>query len=384
MNPNSAKDDFLSLVQSAIASDEFIAIKLSKPTDPSLISASISQYEGESRISCVYTSRTQTITKHYSTAELLNILARDVGDAYMSATLFSSTSDFGLDYNRRGAPSLQKRKPTKIKERIKHNRDKSYLIPEDAPFLKALDIAGPQGIRSAMSHKFRQINKFVELFSASLAKMAHFQDRPLKVCDLGAGKSYLTFAIEYHLTINLKIPVEIIAIEHRAELVDKCTAVAQQIGSSIKFIAGEIADLPINPDILVALHACDTATDDAIVAGVKSGASLLLLAPCCQRWLRNNHELLRANQAFLRDGIIAERHLAMLTDLVRAAILENLGYECRLFEFIGSEDTDKNIMLSAVRTGKVGKAERLKEIEGVVDYKRYYLAHKLAEIGHES
>jgi hypothetical protein len=234
-----------------------------------------------------------------------------------------------------------------------------------------------------MAHKFRQINKFVEIFDSTLKAAGLGNQKRIRVCDLGAGKSYLTFAIDFHLRETLKLEAEVIAIERREDLVNECKRVAKEVGSSITFKAGNISEAAETYDIFVALHACDTATDDAIVAAAKSQAKAILLAPCCQKWLRSNQHIVKDCSTFLRDGIIAERHLAMLTDLIRAAALEKLGYAAKVFEFIGSEDTDKNIMISGTLTGRAGTSTRGEELGKFVDIKGYYLFEALCGAGYD-
>lgn len=374
--------EFLEKVSESIVAKNFLGIKLSKSTDQELLQIEFTQFAGEERISAIFTHRSQSITKHLSPSELQDELRRQIGNTFLSATLFTEVADYSLDHNRRREASLVKRRATKKREHAEHNRKKDYLVPESADFLQLLGISGPKGIRAAMSHKFRQLNKFVEIFDAQLKNSPLKASDQISVCDLGAGKSYLTFAVEYHLKTNLKKSVSITAIERRAELCKEGRVIADRLGSSIEFIDEEISNYQQGADVFVALHACDTATDDAIIAAVNAKAKVILLAPCCQKWLRGHPELTPKDAAFMQDGIIKERYLSMLTDLIRAAALEKLGFQSKVFEFIGSEDTDKNLMISGVFKG-AQSSTRCDKLNGYVDYREYYLFKKLKEAGYE-
>lgn len=383
MPPIKELEAFLNSVRETILAGDFLGLKLSKPSRTSqILSVDFAQYSGESRISGVYSYQTQSVTKHYEIEALLGRLNELVGTELFAATLFGVSEDIGLDHNRRGEPTLIKRRPSRVRSEIRHNRTRDYLIPESAPFLRALKLSSSDGIRPAMAHKFRQINKFVEIFDATLKDANLLNRAGLRVCDLGAGKSYLTFAVEYHLRHNLGIDCDILAIERRADLVEECSNAAKSLGSRVAFRAGDISSNTEPFDVFVALHACDTATDDAIVAAIKSEAKAIFLAPCCQKWLRNHRELVTASEAFLRDGIVTERYLSMLTDLIRAAALERLGFAAKIFEFIGSEDTDKNIMISGVASS-AKKSTRCGELKAFVDYSKYYLFDRLKSLGYE-
>ena len=233
-----------------------------------------------------------------------------------------------------------------------HNRQPRHPLPEGTPcpFLVEIGVMTPEGqVRSARQAKFRQVNRFLELVHDLLAELP--QGRPLRVVDFGCGKSYLTFALHHWLTGPLGREVDITGLDLRADVIADCRQIASRLGcAGLKFEQGTIAGFqPSGPvDLVVALHACDTATDDALAQAIGWQAGAILAVPCCQ------HEL--APQlagpglaALLRHGILRERLSALATDALRAGVLELVGYSTQVIEFIDLEHTAKNLLLRARR-----------------------------------
>jgi SAM-dependent methyltransferase len=206
-----------------------------------------------------------------------------------------------------------------------------------------------------MADKFRQIQKFAELLSHLVTEAAWPADQRIHVVDMGSGKGYLTFAVAALLGERAQVT----GIEARPELVDLCNRVAVQHGlaSWLAFRSGAIADAPLERcDLLIALHACDTATDDALARGLTAGARLLVVSPCCQKELRPQLTAPPVLAEALRHGIFQERQSEFVTDALRAQLLEWAGYRTKVFEFVSTEHTAKNLMISAIRAHPPGLA----------------------------
>lgn len=242
------------------------------------------------------------------------------------------------------------------KERdLSHNRKKEYLIPEGTPipYLVDLGVMTKEGkIVHSRYDKYRQINRFLEFIEDILASLP--KDRTVRILDFGCGKSYLTFAMYEYLHERKGYEVEMIGLDLKADVMDHCNELAEKYGyDNLKFYTGDIADYeddkPI--DMVVTLHACDTATDFALEKAVRWGAKVILSVPCCQHEL--NAKIASKDLAPIMDyGLLKERFAALLTDGLRAKLLEEQGYQVQILEFIDMEHTPKNILIRAVYTGK--------------------------------
>ena len=248
-----------------------------------------------------------------------------------------------------------------------HDRDKQRLLAEDDPVLIALGISDAQGrIKPTRQAKYRQVEEFLRLLDASIADAldkGHLRRPtaadPLRIVDLGCGNAYLTFAAQRFLSHVRGLPVRVTGVDVKQQSADHNSAVAASLGIEADFVVGTIGDatLPQPPDVVLALHACDTATDDALARAVQWGAGLVLAAPCC------HHDIaaqLRkaptpAPYALLtRHGILRERFADTLTDALRASILRLVGYRVDVVEFVESAHTPRNTMLRATSTGARG------------------------------
>ena len=218
-----------------------------------------------------------------------------------------------------------------------------------------------------MAAKFRQIQKFAEILSPLLGESGLADQPSVSVADMGCGKGYLTFAVAQLLGSRGKVR----GIEARPDLVELCNRIARENGfaSNLEFTAGSIADTHLEKiDVLIALHACDTATDDALAQGVNLGAKLLVVSPCCQKELRPQLHSPAVLSVALRHGIFMERQAEFVTDALRAQILEWAGYRTKVFEFISTEHTAKNLMISAVKAGPKNESMG----PGIRDFAAFY------------
>lgn len=250
-----------------------------------------------------------------------------------------------------------------------HNRQKRYILEEGKPvaFLEDLGVMTAEGkvIRSRYD-KFRQINRFLEFIEDILPRLD--KSRENVIIDFGCGKSYLTFAMYYYLHELRGYEVRIIGLDLKQDVIDRCNRLSEAYGfDKLKFYHGDIAsyDGVDHVDMVVTLHACDTATDYALEKAVKWDASVILSVPCCQHELNKqmDNELLRP---VFQYGLIKERMAALYTDALRAEILENRGYRTQILEFIDMEHTPKNILIRAVKQG--GPKDNRKEIEDILQF----------------
>ena len=251
-----------------------------------------------------------------------------------------------------------------------HDRRKSYLLPEGVavPALVDLGVMTPDGrVAKAKYDKYRQINRFLE-FLADLP--LETEGRPLRVVDFGCGKSYLTFVVYYYLTVLRRQPVELVGLDLKKTVIDDCTAIAARYGyDRLRFLCCDIKDYAPEeaPDLVISLHACDTATDHALYNAVSWGARFILAAPCCQHELNQTTGPL-ALPPISGYGILKERLCALATDAVRCKLLEWQGYETGIMEFIDLEHSPKNLLIRAQKGGvsPAARARALAEAEDLL------------------
>lgn len=259
-----------------------------------------------------------------------------------------------------------KKHPQKAPVQIKaHNRVKQYILKEGipVPFLVDLGVMTEKGkVITSRYDKFRQINRFLEFVEDILPRLS--KDREVTILDFGCGKSYLTFAMYYYLRALKGYDVNIIGLDLKTDVIEKCSALAVKYGyEKLHFYQGDIADYEgvSSVDMVVTLHACDTATDYALAKAVEWGAQVILSVPCCQHEVNRQikSELL---EPLLKYGIIKEKMSALITDAVRANLLESKGYDTQLLEFIDMEHTPKNILIRAVKTGREQDLQKVNEL----------------------
>ena len=240
------------------------------------------------------------------------------------------------------------------------NRKKKYILAEGTviPPLADMGVMTSNGaVHKAMYDKFKQINRFLEFIDEIVKDEAvdgennDAEKQPMRIIDFGCGKSYLTFIVYYYFTFIRKIPVQMTGVDLKEDVIDFCTKLAEKYGySNLHFQAGDIADCAADEtiDMVITLHACDTATDYALYNAVKRGAKYILSVPCCQHELNRQikNEIL---EPILKYGLLKERMAALITDGLRAQYLERAGYEAQILEFIDMEHTPKNILIRAVK-----------------------------------
>jgi SAM-dependent methyltransferase len=240
----------------------------------------------------------------------------------------------------------------KLERELNHDRIKQRLLAENNPIFKALDMSDVLGrIKPSKMDKYKQVEEFLRLLAPTIEGEIKDQDS-LSVVDLGCGHAYLTFAVQEHFKSKYK-NVSVLGVDERLDSKEHNEKVAEKLKVDAKFLSAKIADTPAQKvDIAIALHACDTATDDAIAWAVKNEAKVIMVAPCCMHELQTQVKDAPEPWGMLtKYGLVKERLVDLMTDSLRAQILKLLGYRVDIVEFIGGEHTARNIMIRAVKTG---------------------------------
>lgn len=270
-------------------------------------------------------------------------------------------ADYQILISKKYKVSILTKTPSKEAGSLNHNRKKRYILEEGTPvpFLIELGIMSEEGKVFAKRYdKFRQINRFLEMIQDVTPDLP--RNRPITIVDFGCGKSYLTFALYHYLAIELGMELNVVGLDLKADVIERCSILARKLEySRLHFLVGDIADYNelSQVDMVVTLHACDTATDAALEKAVRWNASVILSVPCCQHELFNQLSAPQLNP-LLSHGILKERFSALATDAIRAKLLDILGYRTQLLEFIDMEHTPKNIMIRAVK-GSSGDRQQL-------------------------
>ena len=325
------------------------------------------------RLFFLYRQDARDTAKNYEYAEGIKIVRQFFGKDFFSGHLFTVENDFQLDIGKKGKSRLNTGKPTfKTTPNLEHDREKKVQVNQNAFYLKALGITTDRNeIRDKQHDKWRQINKFVETL-ASLFDKSELRDRKeLRVVDMGSGKGYLTFAAYDYFVNTRAIDVKITGVDGKSELVGLCNDIARASEfENLNFVHGSIGDFDVSKvDILIALHACNTATDDAIFKGISAEADLIVVAPCCHQEIRPQIVPPEMLKNILKHGIILEREAESITDGLRSLLLEKSGYATRIFEFIGTEHTPKNNMIVGTKQHKKVDAEQFdKQINAIKEF----------------
>lgn len=257
------------------------------------------------------------------------------------------------------------------KANLSHNRKKNYLLDPETPypFLIRLGVQTADGkVKKQKYDKFKQINRFIEYIHDSLDYLP--KDRTIRILDFGSGKSYLTFALYHYLKVEQGLDLRVTGLDLKKEVIEECAQIAADLQyDDLEFLVGDINDYndESTVDMVVTLHACDVATDMALSRAVKWGASVILSVPCCQHEL-NNQIQSSPLDIMLQHGLIKERFSALATDSIRAEILNLVGYDAQLMEFIDMSHTPKNILIRAYFTGKKPSAEQFARYKAFTNF----------------
>jgi hypothetical protein len=356
--PSDDREKFFAALDESLNGGTFVKLTLAKyrGADAGLKNVYVRPVElkGGRRLSFLHRYRTRDAVKNHAYDEGARLLRGMLGAEFASGHLFTSEEDLRLEVSRKGEARLTTHPPTlSAPAPSGHERRKRRAFDAaGGVYLRELGVTNERGeARPAMGDKLRQINKFVETV-AGLYDSSPLKGREeVSVADVGSGKGYLTFALYDYLNNARGVRATVTGVEAREELVGLCNEVARRAGfRRLSFRTGLIHDFELpKTDVLIALHACDTATDDAIHKGVESGAALIVTAPCCHKEVRPQIVVPEQLRGVLRHGHLLEREAESVTDSLRALLLESAGYRVKVFEFVSTEHTRKNTMIAAVR-----------------------------------
>lgn len=328
------------------------------------------QYQAE------YTFEKKATHKNFGRDEAVDFCVKLIADDFKQANIFTVTSDIQVLASKAENPRITKKTASLSYQNVAHNRVKNYAIPDGVPcdFLIKLGVMDKAGkVIPKQYSKFRQINRYLEIVEDVFPYLPDGKEKPIKIIDFGCGKAYLTFAIYYYLKIKKQRNVEIIGLDLKKDVIKFCNKIAQELGyNELKFLMGDIADYTNDEaDMVVTLHACDTATDYALMNAVSWNTKVILSVPCCQ------HELFSQidndiHKPMLKYGILKDRLTEYLTDGLRGLKLESKGYEVAMIEFTSLEHTARNIMIKAVKTGSADSSKTKKAQEQYEALRDFY------------
>lgn len=347
------------------------------------VEGKLASIRGTVHLSLTYRYARRDVTRNLDQEAALHWLKHAAGTEFVSARLESVGFDLILERQGQKVRLTRTEVPDRTLPELAHDRSKPRPIEaRGQAWLTALGLTDQDGrVTKAGQGKYRQINRMVEILAPLIP--AQPADRPLRIADMGAGKGYLTFALYDYLVERGRL-VEVLAIEERSDLVVKGNDTAERSGfDGMMFRQGRIAETEVGPvDMVIALHACDTATDDAIFRGVSAGARVIAVAPCCHKQVRRDMDLAAAATALhpmSRHGIFAERQAEMVTDALRALLVEEQGYKARVFEFVADAHTPKNVLIVAERDGRAQRHARkqIDDLKAMFGLKTHYLEQLL-------
>ena len=381
---------FLEIFQNAFQSGHLLKCTLSKPAptapaDLKNIYLRPVTLKSGVKIAFNYRYKTRDEVKNYTPEEAVNLLKNLLGTAFLNAELFTTERDFSLRFEKDGTAGLSDKKPaTTVAPETTHDREKKRLLDPAAPWLHTLGITSAKGeVLAAAQDKWRQINKYLEIIENLLR--THPLPTDAQIADMGSGKGYLTFALYDFLTKRMGMQPQVTGIELRPALVEFCNKTARENAfGGLQFVATDINDYhPERLDMLIALHACDTATDLALATGIRLKAQIVVAAPCCHKQIRRDMETRNEMAPLLRFGILEERQAEILTDGIRALLLEANGYRTNVFEFISSEHTAKNVMITAItdtkQKAKQPLLDKIAALKSGFGIKEHYLERLLRQ-----
>ena len=316
------------------------------------------EIKGKLLFQCQETVGTKEFHKNMTKDDVITRISDWMNGTFKQMQLESDTCTASVLVSKKGTMTIKKKphmKGTGKPVNLAHNRKKRYILEEGipVPFLQDLGVMTKEGkIVRTRYDKFRQINRFLEFIEDILPQLP--SDREITILDFSCGKSYLTFAMYYYLHVLKKYPIRVIGLDLKKDVIALCNRLSKKFGfENLTFLHGDIAGYEgvDQVDMVVTLHACDTATDYALAKAVKWGAKVILSVPCCQHEINKQiqNDLL---SPILQYGLLKERMSALLTDGIRGQLLEMSGYRTQILEFIDMEHTPKNIMIRAIRQGK--------------------------------
>lgn len=362
--------DYSSLTEKCVGK-QLIRIVLSKPVKPDMASQvkirpvivkekllfQVTKTTGSKK-----TNTCREVHENLNEKELMKFLAASVPADFLQGLFELDGEGYTVLANKKGTITVVKNKTVSVKkEPMTHNRTKNYLIPEGkpVPFMVDLGVMMPDGkVTKAKYDKFRQINRYLEFVDDVSDKFP--TDREVTIIDFGCGKSYLTFALYYYLVKLKKINAHIIGLDLKPDVIDECNRLKKKYHyDTLEFIQGDIEHFEgvTKVDMVMSLHACDTATDYSLFKAIKWDADIIMAVPCCQHEM-NKHINAPELNGITHYGILKERLSSIVTDAIRANVLEEAGYDTQILEFIDMDHTPKNLLIRAVKAQKAKASSR--------------------------
>lgn len=358
------KNTLENLIELAINSENLNRIILSNSLDKNFIEKTTIRplmIKKKKMLQISEQKKNQIFHTNFSLEKSRTYIEEHLKTTFREGHFFIGDEDYHVWLRKDGTYSINATE-TKSKPDKNHNRKKNYLLEEGTPYpffvaLKVMDAEGK--VFAEKRDKFRQVNHFLEIASTAISDLDH--SRRIKIIDLGCGKAYLTFALYHYLHVELGLDVEITGVDLKQEVISLLNKISLDCGyERLKFQCGSIKDFPLDQpiDMMIALHACDIATDSALAKAVSLKAKVILAAPCCQ------HELFTQIESpllspLLKHGILKERFSALATDACRALILNLLGYKTQILEFVDPQHTPKNILIKAIKTQSIQNEKHL-------------------------
>lgn len=340
------------------------------------------QIKEQKLLSFLYEYRTNHVTKNFTINDALIQLQQLLGAEFHNAHMITDDWETQLSFSKKGKVLVNKNRNKNsatansaevVQPVLAHNRDKLRYVEQNRPYLRELGITDGSGqIIPAMSRKWKQINKFIEVLSGAIQQTGLDKRDELHIADFGSGKAYLTFAVHDYVAANLGVKTQVTGVELRQGLVDLCNQTAQKLSlAGIKFEQGDVQHFAAQDiNIMIALHACDTATDYALNMGIRTGAEIIMCSPCCHKQIRPQLKSPALLAPVLQHGIHLGQEAEMLTDGLRALLLEAYGYDTKVFEFISLEHTSKNKMILAQK--RKTPRDNSAILQQIADIKAFY------------
>jgi len=389
MSSQSSLDQLKEILQQVIPESKLVKLTLGnyQGNDKSLKNIYVRKVKIKraDKLSFTYRYQTRDVFKNLDINEGIQLIVNLASYDFKVCNVFCTDREIYVEHNSKGIIVLREKTKQQIAApTLSHDKPKERLIKPvvERSYLQALQVTDADGkVYKNSQDKFRQINHYIDILSPLIKDLP--SDKPKSVVDMGSGKGYLTFALYDYLRNILGLETKIIGVEFREDLVLFCNQVAKASNfDGLSFSQGSIQDFE-NDDfnILIALHACDTATDDAIYKGIQAGADLIVVAPCCHKQIRREMEKSKGAEqlAFLtKNGIFLERQAEMVTDGLRDLLLQYAGYRTKVIEFVSDVNTPKNVMIVATKVShKQQQATVLAEIRQAMSFfgiSRHYLA----------
>ena len=379
--------EFLQIIDDSLSSGEFVKITLSKPQSAGseLRNVYIRKIliKNEEHLSFTFHYKTNDQVKNYLPSKGIMEVNRLLDENFRNVSLFTLKEEITLRVSEKGKYKIFQNKGTFVVPETTHDHHKTKLADPTIHYLQLLGVTDNRGkVIPNMADKYRQINRYLEILDGLITE-DKFQGK-INIVDMGSGKGYLTFALYEFLKNHRNFDGMVLGIEKREDLVDFCNKTAKTCKyHNLTFESRTIDSVKnLKIDILIALHACDTTTDDALAAGMFANASLIVTAPCCHKQIRKQVKGRQQDNPLLKYGIFKERQLEMVTDAIRGMILEKHQYKTKIFEFISNEHTRKNVMLVGQKVSEIASIENIdKQISDIKDeyHIDYHYLEKLVD-----